>query len=138
MVQTGRPAPASAAQARPQADTPLAPTPSPPAGPFVVRIVDLDYQMVRPVPGLDVCYSSLAGEAVDRVPVVRIFGATPAGQKCCVHLHRVSGHAAGNALCCAAEGPRRNSSLLAVTMHAHDAFGPFVAMPVVAQLPENN
>ena len=89
MAQTGHPAHAPAAQARPQADTP--PTPSPPAGPFVVRIVDLDYQMVRPVPGLDVCYSSLAGEAVDRVPVVRIFGATPAGQKTCIHLHRVSG-----------------------------------------------
>ena len=92
MVQTGLPMPASAAQARRQADTPSAPSPSPPPpGPFVVRIVDLDYQMVRPVPGVDVCYSSLAGEAVDRVPVVRVFGATPAGQKCCVHLHRVSG-----------------------------------------------
>ena len=80
------------AQGRPQIDTP----PTPPAGPFVVRIVDLDYQMVRPIPGLDVCYSSLAGEAVDRVPVVRIFGATPAGQKTCVHLHRVSGQRCRN------------------------------------------
>jgi len=89
MVQTFQ-REASAIQGRPQAGTPSPPTPSPPAGPFVVRIVDLDYQMVRPVPGLDVCYSSLAGEAVDRVPVVRIFGATPAGQKTCIHLHRVS------------------------------------------------
>ncbi len=55
----------------------------------MLRIVDLDYQMVRPVPGLDVCYSSLAGDTVALVPVVRIFGATPAGQKTCLHLHRV-------------------------------------------------
>ena len=56
----------------------------------MLRIVDLDYHMVRPVPGLDVCYSALAGETVALVPVVRIFGATPAGQKTCLHLHRVS------------------------------------------------
>ena len=55
----------------------------------MLRIVDLDYQMVRPIPGMDVCYSSLAGAAVSLVPIVRIFGATPAGQKACLHLHRV-------------------------------------------------
>ena len=92
MVQPRQAALAVAASVKPQVDTPQLLTPSPPAGPFVVRIVDLDYQMVRPVPGLDVCYSSLAGEAVALVPVVRIFGATPAGQKTCLHLHRVSGH----------------------------------------------
>lgn len=72
--------------------SPPAPAPasgSPPTGPFVLRIVDLDYQMVRPIPGVDVCYSSLAGAAISLVPVVRIFGATPAGQKACLHLHRV-------------------------------------------------
>ena len=91
----------------PLAGTPSVSTPSLPPGPFVVRIVDLDYQMVRPVPGLDVCYSSLAGEAVDRVPVVRIFGATPAGQKCCVHLHRVS---VRHAVCASLYPPLARSS----------------------------
>lgn len=63
------------------------------AGPaFAVRIVSLDYYLAPPVPGLDVCYSSLEGTAVERVPVVRVFGATPAGQKCCLHLHRVRGY----------------------------------------------
>lgn len=83
--------PAASAPPPPPASTP-APAPAsgpPPAGPFVLRIVDLDYQMVRPIPGVDVCYSSLAGAAISLVPVVRIFGATPAGQKGCLHLHRV-------------------------------------------------
>jgi DNA polymerase zeta len=61
----------------------------PQAAPLLrVRIVALDYYMAPPLPGLDPCYSGLEGAPVDRVPVVRVFGATPAGQKACVHLHR--------------------------------------------------
>lgn len=56
---------------------------------FSVRIVSLDHYMARPEPGLDVCYSELEGTVVERVPVVRIFGATPLGQKTCLHLHKV-------------------------------------------------
>lgn len=57
---------------------------------FDVRIVSIDYYMARPVPGLDECYSQLEGCAIDQVPVVRIFGATPGGQKTCAHIHGVS------------------------------------------------
>lgn len=56
---------------------------------FSLRIVSLDYYLAAPIPGLDVCYSSLEGTAVERVPIVRVFGATPAGQKCCLHIHKV-------------------------------------------------
>ena len=56
---------------------------------FVFRIVALDYYMSRPVPGLDVCYSQLEGTAIDRVPVIQIYGSTPGGQMTCVHLHKV-------------------------------------------------
>ncbi|XP_060704706.1 DNA polymerase zeta catalytic subunit [Hemiscyllium ocellatum] len=54
---------------------------------FAVRIVTADYYMSSPVKGLDVCYSEFRESEVTRVPVVRIFGPTPAGQKTCLHLH---------------------------------------------------
>ncbi|XP_056151151.1 DNA polymerase zeta catalytic subunit isoform X2 [Lampris incognitus] len=56
---------------------------------FAVRIVTADYYLASPVKDLDVCYSEFRESDVRRVPVVRIFGATPAGQKTCLHLHGV-------------------------------------------------
>ncbi|KAJ3606662.1 hypothetical protein NHX12_026181 [Muraenolepis orangiensis] len=54
---------------------------------FSVRIVCADYYLSSPVPDLDVCYSQFRGSEVHKVPVVRVFGATPAGQKTCLHVH---------------------------------------------------
>lgn len=59
------------------------------AQPFQVRIVSLDYYMSRPNPRMDERYSEFAGAGIDRVPVIRMFGATPAGQAVCLHLHKV-------------------------------------------------
>ncbi|XP_076024079.1 DNA polymerase zeta catalytic subunit isoform X1 [Genypterus blacodes] len=56
---------------------------------FAVRIVTADYYQASPVKDLDVCYSEFRESDVKKVPVVRIFGATPAGQKTCLHLHGV-------------------------------------------------
>ncbi|KAI8520925.1 DNA polymerase zeta catalytic subunit [Branchiostoma belcheri] len=56
---------------------------------FSVRIVTADHYQAAPVRGLDVCHSDFRGTDSKRVPVIRIFGATPAGQKTCLHLHGV-------------------------------------------------
>lgn len=57
---------------------------------FSLRIVALDHYQAPPTPGLDVTFSSLEGTTVDLVPIVRVFGSTPAGQRVCLHLHQVS------------------------------------------------
>uniref|UniRef100_UPI003AAE4BD6 DNA polymerase zeta catalytic subunit n=1 Tax=Centroberyx gerrardi TaxID=166262 RepID=UPI003AAE4BD6 len=56
---------------------------------FAVRIVTADYYLASPIKDLDVCYSEFRESDVKKVPVVRIFGATPAGQKTCLHLHGI-------------------------------------------------
>ncbi|WOL11972.1 DNA polymerase zeta catalytic subunit isoform X2 [Canna indica] len=63
-------------------------TSSPDTTIFSVRIVSLDYYMASPIHDLDICYSSFHGRSVKEVPVIRIYGSTPAGQKTCLHIHR--------------------------------------------------
>jgi hypothetical protein len=59
--------------------------------PVIVRIVALDWYQAPPLPGgVDACFSVYDGTPIEHVPVVRIWGATPAGQKACVHLHKVT------------------------------------------------
>lgn len=55
---------------------------------FSVRIVSIDYYMTAPIPGIDISQSTFHGGKVKEVPVIRIFGSTPAGQKTCLHIHR--------------------------------------------------
>ncbi|XVF06076.1 hypothetical protein REPUB_Repub06bG0017200 [Reevesia pubescens] len=53
-----------------------------------VQIVSIDHYMAPPIPDFDICYGSFQGEKVNEVPVIRIYGSTPAGQKTCLHIHR--------------------------------------------------
>ncbi|KAK2640409.1 hypothetical protein Ddye_028204 [Dipteronia dyeriana] len=55
---------------------------------FSVRIVSIDHYMAPPIPGYDFCYSSFQGDKVLEVPIIRVYGSTPAGQKTCLHVHR--------------------------------------------------
>ncbi|XP_020108239.1 DNA polymerase zeta catalytic subunit isoform X3 [Ananas comosus] len=64
-------------------------SPAPTTAVFSVRVVSLDYYMAPPIPDLDLCYSPFhGGGKVQEVPVIRIYGSTPAGQKTCLHVHR--------------------------------------------------
>ncbi|XP_046848522.1 DNA polymerase zeta catalytic subunit-like isoform X2 [Xenia sp. Carnegie-2017] len=56
---------------------------------FSVRIVDADFYVGKPIDGLDILFSKFREANVNRVPVLRIFGSTPGGQKTCVHIHQV-------------------------------------------------
>ncbi|RUP45362.1 hypothetical protein BC936DRAFT_148271 [Jimgerdemannia flammicorona] len=54
-----------------------------------VRVVNIDHYMARP--GLmdrSFCSFSPNGVTLQEVPIIRIFGATEAGQKTCLHVHR--------------------------------------------------
>ncbi|KAL1437535.1 hypothetical protein MTO96_048815 [Rhipicephalus appendiculatus] len=54
---------------------------------FALRLVTLDHYLAAPSAPLDPLVSKLGGWEVWQVPVLRIFGVTPAGQKACLHVH---------------------------------------------------
>jgi DNA polymerase zeta len=56
--------------------------------PLAVRLIYMDHYMTSPLRTLDVTYGNQCG-VISRVPVVRVFGTTPAGQKCCLHIHKL-------------------------------------------------
>ena len=58
---------------------------------IAVRIVDIDYELCRPIDNFDICLSAYSGNAMYRVPVIRIFGIlnNANADKCCLWIHRV-------------------------------------------------
>ncbi|CAG0890797.1 unnamed protein product, partial [Darwinula stevensoni] len=58
-------------------------------GHLSVRIVVVNYHMTTPTLNLDPTYSSFRGSGIHKVPVIRIFGSTPNGQKTCLHIHGI-------------------------------------------------
>ncbi|SPO23464.1 probable catalytic subunit of DNA polymerase zeta UPR-1 [Ustilago trichophora] len=57
---------------------------------FRVRLINIDHILTLPGP-LDrtQCAFNAEGQALRKVPILRIFGATPAGQRVCLHIHNV-------------------------------------------------
>ena len=54
-----------------------------------VRLVVVDHYQASPQPGLDPLVSQFTGYNIKKVPIIRIFGSSPAGQRVCLHLHGV-------------------------------------------------
>lgn len=57
---------------------------------FRVRLINIDHILTLPGP-LDrtQCAFNAEGQTLRKVPILRIFGATPAGQRVCLHIHNV-------------------------------------------------
>ncbi|SNX82906.1 probable catalytic subunit of DNA polymerase zeta UPR-1 [Melanopsichium pennsylvanicum] len=57
---------------------------------FRVRLINIDHILTLPTP-LDrtSCAFNSEGVPLRRVPILRIFGATPAGQRVCLHIHNI-------------------------------------------------
>ncbi|XP_034939803.1 uncharacterized protein DNApol-zeta isoform X2 [Chelonus insularis] len=54
---------------------------------FSVRLVSADSYQATPLPQLDPTFSEFRGAEIKYVPIVRVFGTTPTGDKTCLHLH---------------------------------------------------
>uniref|UniRef100_A0A0C9RL77 Rev3l_4 protein n=1 Tax=Fopius arisanus TaxID=64838 RepID=A0A0C9RL77_9HYME len=56
---------------------------------FSVRLVTADSYQAQPLPQLDPTFSVFRGSEIKNVPVIRVFGTTPTGEKTCLHVHGV-------------------------------------------------
>lgn len=54
-----------------------------------IRIVNIDYYLTKPTL-FDSHYCPFSNAPLTKVPVIRVFGSTPGGQKTCLHIHQVN------------------------------------------------
>ena len=50
---------------------------------FTCRIVSIDYYLSKPIECIDNHLCPFSGNQLSRIPIIRIFGITPIGQKTC-------------------------------------------------------
>ena len=53
-----------------------------------IRMVNIDHYLEDPGP-MDRAFCPFSSTVLNKVPVIRIFGSTPSGQKACLHIHQV-------------------------------------------------
>ncbi|KAI9260852.1 hypothetical protein EDC94DRAFT_519975 [Helicostylum pulchrum] len=53
-----------------------------------IRITNMDHYMAKPT-SFDRTYTPFSAKTLSKVPIIRIFGSTLAGQKVCLHIHQV-------------------------------------------------
>jgi DNA polymerase zeta len=56
---------------------------------FSMRLIEVEPCTSAPLHGFDETWSSLEGRPIHKVPLLRLYGTTPAGQKCSVTVHNV-------------------------------------------------
>ena len=54
---------------------------------FSMRLIEVEPLTAPPVAGLDEMWNTLDAKPIKKVPLLRLYGATPAGQKCSVTVH---------------------------------------------------
>ena len=74
----------------PSPDSRSASAPSPASALFSMRIINADYYLNAPLPGIDPTHSAFRYQTpIKQVPLIRVYGSTPAGQKTLLHVHGV-------------------------------------------------
>ncbi len=56
---------------------------------FSLRIFSINYYLAKPQVEYDQIYSDFRSSEIKQVPIIRVFGSTPNGQKACLHVHNV-------------------------------------------------
>ena len=63
---------------------------SPSSALFSMRIINADHYLNAPLPGIDPSHSAFRYQTpIKQVPLIRVYGSTPAGQKTLLHVHGV-------------------------------------------------
>ena len=73
----------------PPTSSPSTSFPLPPPLPLLrLRLIEVDSYTAPPTPSLDPSHSLFSSTPLTHVPLLRVYGTTPTGQHCALHIHR--------------------------------------------------